>query len=83
MRATSAAFRDLVARWIRRALQQAGVHANAHSTRAAATSAAANSGVCIEAVLARADWSSVRVFGKFYRKPTLPVAEFAQFINNG
>ena len=40
-----------------------------HSTRAAATSVIADSGVPMENILASADWSSEKTFQKFYHKP--------------
>ena len=41
----------------------------AHSTRAAAASKAALSGLAVEDILKAADWSSEGVFQKFYYKP--------------
>ena len=60
-----------VSRWIRTVLLTAGINSQytSHSTRSAATSAAADNGVPIEDILAAADWSSETTFEKFYHKP--------------
>ena len=60
-----------VSRWIRTVLLTAGINSQytSHSTRSAATSAAADNGVPIEDILAAADWSSETTFETFYHKP--------------
>ena len=60
-----------VSRWIRTVLSNAGIDAHqytGHSTRAAATSMAADSGVPLEDIIAAADWSSATTFERFYHK---------------
>ena len=64
-----------IARWIKSCLQKAGVDTSkfqAHSTRAAATTKAAMSGLTVEDIIKAADWSSVGVFQKFYYRPQYP-----------
>ena len=54
-------------------MKKAGIDTSifkAHSTRGAATTAAANAGITTEDILKAADWSSDTVFKKFYYKPT-------------
>lgn len=60
-----------VARWIKEALELAGIfNYSAHSTRAAATSAAKIQGAPIEAILEAANWSKTgNTFERFYHKP--------------
>ena len=69
----SAVGSQTVSRWIRTVLSNAGIDAQytGHSTRAAATSMAADSGVPLEDIIAAADWSSATTFKKFYHKPIL------------
>jgi hypothetical protein len=50
-----------------------------HSTRAAATSVAANSGIPLEIILEAADWSSARTFEKHYHKEPTP-GQFAHSV---
>ena len=67
----NAVTKDTLARWIKSILTKAGVDTKvfkAHSTRAAATSAAARS-VDISTVLRTAGWSRESTFAKFYNKP--------------
>ena len=61
-----------LARWLKSLLDKAGIDTNifkAHSTRSAAASAAANTGITTSDILKAADWSSETVFTKFYYKP--------------
>jgi len=54
------------------AVDKAGIDTSifkAHSTRGAATSAAAAPGITTADILKAADWSSESVFTKFYYKP--------------
>ena len=59
-----------VSRWIREILTLAGVDIKytSHSTRSAATSAAAEAGVSLEVILEAADWASARTFEQHYYK---------------
>ena len=71
-----------MARWLRAVMEKAGIDTNifkAHSTRGAATMAAANAGITTEDILKEADWSSDTVFQKFYYKPTKDV-KFGQAV---
>ena len=61
-----------LARWLKSLLDKAGIDTSifkAHSTRSAAASAAANTGITTSDILKAADWSSEKVFIKFYYKP--------------
>ena len=61
-----------IARWLKSCLHKAGVDTDkfkAHSTRAAAATKAAMSGVSVEDITKAADWSSEGVFQKFYYRP--------------
>ena len=62
----------IIARWLCTSIRSAGVDVSytGHSTRAASTSEAVESGLPIEAVLEAADWSSARTFEKHYHKQT-------------
>ena len=62
---------DTIARWIKVVLTEASIYTsvfNAHSTRAASTSAAYNKRTSIDKILAAAGWSTESTF-RFYRKP--------------
>jgi len=70
-----------VSRWLRKAMQLAGIacHFTGHSTRSASTSAAAQAGVPLESILMAADWSSSETFKRFYlRSPDK--GEFARAV---
>ena len=59
-----------------------GVHAakfTAHSTRGAASSAAAMAGLSTQQILARAGWSSEDTFTKHYYRPTAEVVDVGDF----
>ena len=61
-----------IARWLKTCLQKAGVDASkfqAHSTRAAAATKAAMSGITADDIMKAADWSGEGVFQKFYYRP--------------
>ena len=61
-----------IARWLKSCLHKAGVDTSkfkAHSTRAAAATKAAMSGVTVEDIMKAADWSNEGVFQKFYYRP--------------
>ena len=51
-----------------------------HSTRAAATSEAADSGIPLELVLEADDWSSAGTFEKHYHKQTASQGNFTQSV---
>ena len=70
---------DSVSRWIRQMLSLAGIDLafTSHSTRSAATSAAAEAGLPIEHILEAADWASAKTFEKYYHKPTEDKSDFA------
>ena len=61
-----------IARWLKTCLQKAGIDTTkftAHSTRAAAATKAAMSGLTVDEIMKAADWSSEGVFQKFYYRP--------------
>ena len=61
-----------IARWLKTCLQKAGIDTSkfkAHSTRAAAATKAAMSGLTVDKIMKAADWSSEGVFQKFYYRP--------------
>ena len=61
-----------IARWLKTCLQKAGIDTTkfkAHSTRAAAATKAAMSGLTMDEIMKAADWSSKGVFQKFYYWP--------------
>ena len=61
-----------IARWIKTTLAGAGIDTSifgAHSTRGAASSAAADAGLSISEILEAADWSSATTFERFYYRP--------------
>lgn len=64
-----------ISRWIRDTLKESGINTEvftAHSTRHAATSAAARNGVNIEIIRKTSHWSEKSsVFGRFYNRPLL------------
>ena len=65
---------DTISRWIKTVLQQAKIDVSifkAHSTRAAARSAANLNQVPIDTIMASAGWSSENTFAKFYKKPIM------------
>lgn len=62
---------NTVGRWIKTFLKEAGVDTSvfsAHSTRGAAASSAANSGIPIDAILRAGDWSRESTFSRFYHR---------------
>ena len=67
-----------VARWLRTVLSEAGVDVavfRAHSTRGAASSAAAGAGVSMTAILATADWRQASTFRRFYHRREAPSSQ--------
>ncbi|WP_419593559.1 tyrosine-type recombinase/integrase, partial [Thiolapillus sp.] len=64
---------DTISRWLKWTLARAGVDTNvytAHSTRAASTSAANDSGASINLIMKAAGWTNASTFAKFYKKHT-------------
>ena len=64
-----------IGRWIKSIMKEAGVDTEklqAHSTRAASTSAARYGGVPVDDILKCAGWSRCSTFEKFYYKPINP-----------
>ena len=62
-----------IARWIKQILEASGVSMgefSAHSTRGAASTAAALSGLSTQQIMARAGWSSEDTFSRHYYKPS-------------
>lgn len=77
--------KDTLARWIKTVLHNAGIDTSkfkAHSTRAAATSAAESRKVPVSDILATAGWTSENTFRTFYKKPILSGVSFADAILN-
>jgi len=63
-----------IAQWIKTCLQEAEIDVGvfkAHSTRGAASSKAAWSGVTVSDILQAADWSSESTFQKFYHDTSI------------
>ena len=73
---------NTISRWIKKILSQAGVGTEfaAHSTRGAASSKAVASGIPIDSILKRGNWSHESTFTRFYRRrapsPSLEEAIF-------
>ena len=62
---------DTISGWIKTTLHAAGIDIQvfgAHSTRGAATSAAARQGAPLDVILRAADWKSVFTFARFYKR---------------
>ena len=60
-----------VANWIKKQLRESGIDTttfSAHSTRGAASSKAARSGVAVSTILSSACWASESIFIKFYKR---------------
>ena len=73
--------RDTVRRWIKNILEKAGVNTkvfSAHSTRAAATSAAHLNNVPINIIMEAAGWSRESTFRTFYDKPVTRDVNFGE-----
>ena len=60
-----------IARWIKKSLERAGLEPTffPHSTRSAASTAAALSGLSTQEVMDRAGWSSLDTFCRYYFRP--------------
>ena len=66
--------------WVRGVIEESGVDASvfsAHSTRGAASSAAAMPGLSVQQIMARAGWAAQDTFIEHYYKPTA-AAEVAE-----
>lgn len=75
--------RDTLSRWIKEILGNSGIDVSqygAHSTRAAAVSAAVSKNLPVEEILHTAGWSSERTFAEFYKKPILDKKTFAEAV---
>lgn len=60
-----------IGRWLKNVMYEAGIDTNyfkAHSTRAAASSAAFDADIDVNEIIQMADWSNVNTFKKFYNK---------------
>ena len=76
------ASRDSVARWIRDAIQAAGIDTDyhkAHSTRGGSVSKAFNS-MPLNLVLEAAGWSNAQTFARHYKRPIEEGSKFAKTI---
>lgn len=65
---------NTMSKWIRSALQISGVDTSmfkAHSTRGAAASKAAASGISVDVILKAGHWRSESTFSKFYKRATI------------
>lgn len=75
------ASRQTISKWVRQVLKDAGIDTSKfapHSTRAAATSAAARAHVPIDTILKTAGWSKDSMFRKYYEKPVNVDTGFTQ-----
>ena len=64
--------RSTISRWISIVMSLSGINVSKykpHSVRMASTSAANRSGVSLDTILAKAGWSQVSTFAKFYERP--------------
>jgi hypothetical protein len=70
-----------ISRWMKDFLSTAGIDTEvfkAHSSRGATTSKAARSGLAIESIVQKANWSNVRTFQRFYHKEVANTDKFAE-----
>ena len=68
---------ETTARWLRIVLDNSGIDTTAfraHSTRAAATSAAKCAKLSVNTIMNAAGWANALTFSKFYDKPIIPDA---------
>ena len=66
---------ETIARWLRIVLDNSGIDTTAfraHSTRAAATSAAKCAKLSVNTIMNAAGWANALTFSKFYDKPIIP-----------
>uniref|UniRef100_A0A1Y1LMB9 Tyr recombinase domain-containing protein n=1 Tax=Photinus pyralis TaxID=7054 RepID=A0A1Y1LMB9_PHOPY len=75
-----------ISRWIKEILSNSGLDTNifsAHSTRHAATSAAARRGISIDTIRTTASWSAKsNTFARFYQRPVRDLEDFAGAVFN-
>ena len=74
---------ETISRWIKKVMFEAGLDIELfkpHSTRAAAASAASDSGLDIQTIMDAVGWSNANIFAKFYKKPIETGLEFGQRI---
>ena len=72
-----------ISRWIKAMLREAGVDANAHSTRSASTSAAFAAGLSTKDIMNAACWSRESTFKRFYCRPISNTESFSSLILRG
>ena len=72
-----------ISRWIKNMLEQAGIHANAHSTRSAATSAAFAAGMSVKNIIDAANWAKESTFKRFYCRPVACSKSFSNTVLQG
>ena len=72
-----------ISSWIKNMLEQAGIHANAHSTRSAATSAALVAGMSIRNIIDTANWAKESTFKHFYCRPVACSKSFNNTVLQG
>ena len=72
-----------ISRWIKTTLKMAGVDTDifkAHSTRAAACSAALSHGTPLEVIVKSAGWTKSTTFARYYNKPIVQHDSFAKSV---
>ena len=77
--------KETIGRWVKTILGRAGIDITlfkAHSTRAAATSAAKRAAVPMTSIMRAAAWQSDSTFRKFYEKPLQEENDFAHGVLN-
>ena len=77
--------RDAFGKWIRETLMKAGIDLSIfgpHTVRAASTSKACAVGVPLATIVRTAGWEASNTFRKFYHRPIVRSAEFAEGILN-
>ena len=72
-----------ISRWIKAMLREAGVDANAHSTRSASTSAAFAAGLSTKDIMNAACWSRESTFKRFYCRPISNTESFSSLVLRG
>ena len=74
-----------IARWLKEILNLSGINTQtfkAHSYRPAATSAAFSKGCSLKNNLKTADWSSSKIFYKFYYRESAKEVSFSDAVLN-
>lgn len=85
MKPYKAVSRETIRRWILTVLTRSGIDTTrykAHSTRAAATSAAKRNAASIDTIMKAAGWKTSNTFAKFYNKPVETNEDFAELVLN-